>query len=322
VLSLPALRNLILQSYPIAASSSLYFWQAAQGGGNDMYLVQDGDAKYFLRVYLHGFNEIALNAQIALINDLAELGLPIPRIMPCLDGSFIQPIHAPEGLRYAILTTFAEGISPGRAITEAHSLRYGQVLAQMHRTADQLSNHYDLPMHDANYLIDEPRAVLQVGLNADDDWQRIRTLLTSLPTTPPTYGLCHGDAHKSNFLYTATGDLTLIDFDCVGYGWRAYDLAVFRWSTARPARMGGLEPDRVEAVWNSFLTGYRAEYTLDQTTLDAVPVFVLARHLWWMAIDVAKIRDGKIGGGWLNADWWTFQRGILDDLRQLPTSAG
>ena len=286
-----------------------------------MYLVQNGATKYFLRVYLHGTSETELNAQITLINDLTEHGLPIPRILPRRDGSFIQPIHAPEGMRYAILSEFAEGASPGGAINEAHSLRYGQVLAQLHRTADQLPNHYDLPPHDASYLIDEPRTVLQSGLNVDQEWQRIHMLLASLPTTSPAYGLCHGDSHKANFLYTDDA-LTLIDFDCVGYGWRAYDLAVFRWSTARPARMGGLAPDRAEAVWNSFLTGYREVYTLDQTTIDAVPIFVLARHLWWMAIDVAKIRDGKIGGGWLNADWWTFQRGILDDLRQLPTSAG
>jgi Ser/Thr protein kinase RdoA (MazF antagonist) len=321
VLSLTALHEVLLANYPLSPSSTLRFWQAAQSGGNDIYLVQLADAKYILRVYLHGtFPESMLAAQITLLNDLASRNLPVTRVIPRTDGTFIQPIDAPEGLRYAILTEFAEGTAPGGLITAEQSHRYGQAIAQLHRTADSLPTHYPLPIHATAYLIDAPRAVLHSNLNADDDWQLIRTTMNNLPHIAPVYGLCHGDPHKSNFLY-ADGDLTLIDFDCVGYGYRAYDLAVFRWSTARPTRMGGLEPDRADTVWQSFLAGYREIYTLDQATLDAVPSFVLARHLWWMAIDVAKIRDGLIGGSWLNADWWAFQRGILDDLRrQLPSS--
>lgn len=50
-----------------------------------------------------------------------------------------------------------------------------------------------------------------------------------LPETAPVYGFCHGDVHSGNVFFA--GDKpTLFDFDCMGYGWRAYDICVYAWN--------------------------------------------------------------------------------------------
>jgi Ser/Thr protein kinase RdoA (MazF antagonist) len=42
-------------------------------------------------------------------------------------------------------------------------------------------------------------------------------------------GSCHGDLHGWNAHIDQNMALTVYDFDCCGVGWRAYDIAVFRW---------------------------------------------------------------------------------------------
>ena len=44
-------------------------------------------------------------------------------------------------------------------------------------------------------------------------------------------GFCHGDFHGWNAC-EKDGSFTFYDFDCCGWGYRAYDLAVFPWAFA------------------------------------------------------------------------------------------
>src|SRR5581483_2070939 len=83
----------------------------------------------------------------------------------------------------------------------------------------------------------------------------------------------------------ADGGVTLFDFDCGGMGYRAYELAVFRWG------VGGAWAKDAERLWALFLEHYAAHQPVAQADLDAVPLFVAVRQLWWMGLQAANADD-------------------------------
>ena len=87
------------------------------------------------------------------------------------------------------------------------------------------------------------------------------------------YGLCHGDFHGWNAHYHAD-TLTFFDFDDCGYGWRAYDLAVFRWD----ARLDEKEDER----WEAFVKGYRSKREISDADLKLTTTFMAIRDIWLM----------------------------------------
>src|SRR5262249_16823240 len=120
--------------------------------------------------------------------------------------------------------------------------------------------------------------------------EKIRGALTRLPLTSLEQGFCHGDLYASNAHLADDGTLIFFDFDCCGCGWRAYDLASFRWA----ARVQKKE----RARWKPFLAGYRKERQLNEIDVEAVPIFVGVRNLWIMGLHAENTLDWGIG--WMN----------------------
>ena len=132
---------------------------------------------------------------------------------------------------------------------------------------------------DLAHLIDQPLSqVLPFLAHREDDQHYLRTLaeklragLSRLPSVQLDYGVCHGDCHGRNAHVMADNTIvTFFDFDCGGPGWRAYDLAVFRWGCARAQR-----DDR----WELFLRGYQERRHLRALDLHAIPWMVAVKYL-------------------------------------------
>jgi Ser/Thr protein kinase RdoA (MazF antagonist) len=73
--------------------------------------------------------------------------------------------------------------------------------------------------------------------------------------------------------------MTLFDFECCGPGWRAYDIAVFRWALAQLVSL-----EQAQHLLAAFLLGYQRHCPLTATDLTAVPLFVAVRHFWFMGL--------------------------------------
>jgi Ser/Thr protein kinase RdoA (MazF antagonist) len=276
-------------------------------GVNDVYQVTASAGTYYLRVSGHGWrSREAIEAELALIADLYERGLAVAPAVPREDGSFLTSLLAPEGERFAVLFAQAPGASV-RDITPRQARAYGRLAAALHTAADAAPTLYRRFDLDERHLLDEPLQAIRAAMlhiDGGDDLiflervaERVRHRLMALPRTPPEYGLCHGDLHPANVRFDAAGQPTLFDFDCMGYGWRAYDLTVFLWNA-----FGERRPKRWrESRWRAFRRGYR-ELRLLPEELDAVlPFFLVARQIWLMGLDAAD-RSGW-PPQWLTADW-------------------
>ena len=274
---------------------------------NDTYEVTAGAETYYLRVSGHDWrSRDAVSAELALIANLRARGLAVAPAVPRNDGAFLSSLAAPEGERFAVLFAAAPG-APVRNITPRQARAYGRLTAALHTVTDASPTTYRRFDLDECHLLDEPLEAVRAAMLKVDDGddlvflermaERVRHRLRALPRRQPGYGLCHGDLHPGNVRFDAAGEPTLFDFDCMGYGWRAYDLAVFLWNA-----FGERRPKRWrESRWRAFLRGYREVCPLPEDLDEALPLFLVARQIWLMGLDSAD-RSGW-PPQWLTADW-------------------
>ena len=182
--------------------------------------------------------------------------------------------------------------SVASADRERYVAAYATNVARLHAAWDDFASSHRRFALDLDHLIDAPAAALVPFLrDRPDDLAYLRALTAFLRRSVEewgdalSWGVCHGDLHGGNAHLGADGSVTLFDFDCGGMGYRAYELAVFRWGTAAA---WGKDADR---FWAQFVKSYGAEHPLAQADLDAVPVFVAIRQLWWMGLQAANADD-------------------------------
>jgi Ser/Thr protein kinase RdoA (MazF antagonist) len=246
----------------------------------DVYLVESRVGRHILIVYRRGEhtrNEIA--AEWQFVEYLARQAVPVAPALATLSGELIFTLQAPEGVRYAVVTTYVPGQHLRRRPSVEATRRYGEIIATMHQLADLAPCSFARATPDIAGRLDQAlagiRAVLGDGLREraylEACGQELHARLQALPKAPPAYGIIHGDAIRANALVGDDGSVTVIDFDWYGLGWRAYDIA----SYLLTVRGGKDEQPFAEA----FLAGYRAVRPLAAHEQRLLPLFEAVRAL-------------------------------------------
>jgi Ser/Thr protein kinase RdoA (MazF antagonist) len=261
---------------------------------NDTYLVKTTDERYILRIYRARWRSLPeVRYELDALTHLAQKDLSISTPLATKDGRFIRTLHAPEGDRQAVLFTYAKG----KALTHEgqQSELYGRAVAAVHAATDDFVSQHQRFALDVAHLIDRPLEAIQPFLeHRPEDWayledmaDRVRKRLDRFQRERLDFGFCHGDFHGGNAHIDTASTITFFDFDCCGAGWRAYDIAVFRWAAGRE-----------DANWESFLKGYRECRHLAVRDLAAVPWFVTARHIWLLGLHTGNAHDWS--HGWMD----------------------
>ena len=305
-LSIKALTTDILPEYDLGAIVDFRFLNL---GLNDTYALKTANGeKYILRVYRAGWRSLSdISYEMDALNHLSNKGIPISKPLPQKDGRLIQTVSAPEGARHVVLFTYAEGKAPSyEKEAEIKAFNYGKATAKIHNAVqDFTSQHVRFPLN-LDYLIDVPlKSIGPMLSHRKEDWaylqqlsDKIRYQFNEMPSDALEQGFCHGDFHGGNAHFADDGVVTFFDFDCCGWGWRAYDIAVFRWA----ARLREKEEQR----WEPFLRGYTQERSLQEVDLQAIPLFIGIRHLWLLGLHTSNGQDW--GFGWMNDKY--FDRAI------------
>jgi Ser/Thr protein kinase RdoA (MazF antagonist) len=259
------------------------------------YLVETDGPRYMLRVYRAGWRTPSdIGYELDVLQHLARQGVAVSTPVPRRDGALVRVLPAQEGPRPAVLFTYA----PGRETFDAPGYpgRYGRAAAALHNAAADFRSRHRRFRLDLRHLLDAPlAAVLPFLAHRPADRERLvalaetlRRRVAALPADALETGFCHGDLHGGN-AHLDGETLTLFDFDCCGPGWRAYELAVYRWDTSSG------DPDRAAASWAEYLAGYTTVRPLRDVDLAAVPLFVAIRHFWWLGLQCGNARDWGIG---------------------------
>jgi Ser/Thr protein kinase RdoA (MazF antagonist) len=263
---------------------------------NDTYLVSTSFGRYFLRVSRHGWRtESQLQSELKFVRGLDQKGVSVAQPIASKSGSWVVPLAAPEGLRYCTLFTAVEGREFRK--TEADSFLYGQAVAAFHDASSGFKPDGARPLLDSRYLVYEPmEAILAQLRDRDAEFNymaglvsRLRDRIEAAATAGIEFGFCHGDLWGGN-AHLCGKMVFFFDFDCCGFGWRAYDIATFRWWHLRDGRG--------ERLWRAFQAGYCSRRHLEELDRNAVPLFVVARALWHQGLHEVNADDW--GARWIN----------------------
>jgi len=230
------------------------------------------------------------------------------------DGQVITPLDCAEGWRWAALFTCAPGkeVASADAYNDELAGLYGEAVATIHTAADSFKGRGLRPALGLAELLERPLQLLTSAIaHRPEDAAYVNGLGDLLRhqiqgMADLEIGFCHGDFHGWNAC-ERNGTFMFYDFDCCGWGYRAYDLAVFPWAFAVRQNT----TDRIEAMGRAFLKGYVRRRTLGATDVDAIAAFVAIRQIWLLGLHIG-IGD-RFGWGWINDDYFDRQLKVLRD---------
>lgn len=202
-------------------------------GINHTYFLVSPETKYVLRVYSLAWRskaEILEEINFLLLLRENGVGVSFPIVDP--DANFIQEIQAPEGLRYAVLFSFAKG-GKIRFMGQETCFAIGKQMARMHSITENksisridynLENLINLPYKSAQkYFSDslpEMVFVREIG-------EKVGARFESMDKTMLRKGIVHLDMWYDNMNVTDENEVTVFDFDFCGNGWLVLDIAYF-----------------------------------------------------------------------------------------------
>lgn len=181
---------------------------------------------------------------------------------------------------------------------------YGKIISKFHLITNNFTS--SAPSLNANlkFLLDTPLERIKdyLGPSRKKDLSYLMNLSQHLKDKINNFdqekytngwGVIGGDFHGANHFCERNGKITLFDFDLCGYGWRMYDIAVFKWALFNICRRAPKLKNR-ELLWQAFLDGYESHILLNEELLEMIPVFVQARQIWLMGSETTykdKILD-------------------------------
>jgi Ser/Thr protein kinase RdoA (MazF antagonist) len=214
------------------------------------------------------------------------------------------------------------GYEPGQPTRpdEQHVYAYGQSAATFHLATRDFSPSFAAGLLDHKQLLDEPLVLIRPFFaDQPTEWtylealaRKLRHHIQSLAAQGLEMGVCHNDLHGANAHIDSQDRVTFFEIEECRPGYYAYELAVLRWSEKTNTQLTTLFP--------AYIKGYTERRPLKEIDLAALPLFVAARHLWWLA---GQIKIAPIAGyGRLHAPDF-FQRAInfLNDWERSELTA-
>jgi Ser/Thr protein kinase RdoA (MazF antagonist) len=247
-------------------------------GMNDVYLVQDAQTKYALRVWRKTWRDVgSVGYELSFLAFLKERGFPASAAVPQRDGALWFKVNTPEGERALALYEWAPGAKFGECLSEDTAHRIGAHFAEMHELGTEWvgADHRFSPSQAKEFSVWLP-ALLDFVYDRPDDLrdypiiaERLSERLDQLAERGVPMGVCHRDFHPSNVHVDEAGAITLLDFDALGEDFLMQDVKNYVW--------GNLFYNFSPAYGEAFEAGYQTVRPFTQAEIDNSELFLLAK---------------------------------------------
>jgi Ser/Thr protein kinase RdoA (MazF antagonist) len=277
-----------LADYPVAEPHLTFIAH----GENTTFRVDDGDARFLMRVHRPNRHGRGVDSRVAVASELAwlqalkadtELSVPTPVRSRSGEWTAVADGRVCSLLRWQNGTMHAADPEP------VHFQRLGGVLARLHNQASawippspfvrmrwdwetffgNTMEYGGVPAAGCWDLLPAP-----VRAQFDEISRRMRTVMARLGSEPDAFGLIHADLHLENALFDGDA-VRVIDFDDCGFGYWLYDIAVPLWEyRGRPDYAG---------IRTALLDGYADSRELPDVTHldDFIATRDVALGLWF-----------------------------------------
>ena len=255
---------------------------------NQVHEVCVGGQPAALRLHRPGYqSEDAIRSELDWMGALANKDMRVPAPIPTLDGNSVFSVGNDH---FATMVSWVEGTPigesgvplDGSADEQAGLYRnVGRELAKLHNLTDEITlpqgftrHRWDIP----GLLGDTPfwgKFWESPALNEAERGLILRAravahdMATVFAENGADFGLIHADALREN-VFINDGELTLIDFDDAGFGFRIYDLAVMMTQNED-------EPAAAD-IRDAAIAGYRSLRPFPEDAEVLLPMFIMIRR--------------------------------------------
>jgi Ser/Thr protein kinase RdoA (MazF antagonist) len=277
------LLNVVNKAYNIPRNAGITFWRTGIAG-NDIYIIDTDSQKYLLKIYFKPAPKEQIQSSLDIMIFLASKNINVPQIFPNVNHETITGIAYPEGERSAVLFEFIDGDEPD-IFNDADAGAIGRLVGKMVHALDLHKAKFPVRLIDQFYLIQ--RALDGIKRYLPDETKKIdyltqmgqrlwNILENNLTSTPPLYGICHGDLHTGNMIKARNGEIYLFDFDSCGYGYRIYDMGIYANDDWAKKTVNDLLRDKI--ALEKFLVGYNQTQSLSDREIRVFPYMLGIRH--------------------------------------------
>ncbi len=204
-------------------------------GVNDVYIVRDDSGRRAMRIWRAGTRSIdGVMQELDYLDFLDSHGVPLSKSIPAKNGDRYITFNTLEGVRPAVLYSWAPGSKFGDNLDVATAERIGGEFARMHliskdyRPAQAAEDSAYANPHDnlasmLQWVEDRPEDIADYTRLTETMAERLKTLDgLDLPR-----GMCHQDMHPSNVHLSRDGTITFLDFDGCSVGYWLHDVKNF-----------------------------------------------------------------------------------------------
>lgn len=265
--------------------------QLIKAGINDTYLITDNLDKFVFRIYsLNWRTHAEIADEIKLLNELKQNNISISYPLPDKTNNFIQTLNAPEGDRYAVLFTYANGEKLHIISAEAH-FHIGQLMARLHKVTNnqklsrvkyssevilidslkQVSNFLTAGTEEMNFMRSAQKYLMKVFENAD--------------TSQIRQGIVHLDIWFDNINVTKENEATIFDFDFCGNGWLCLDIAYY---VMQLHNVEKYESKDYQPKIESFIKGYESITPISKEEKRLLPMLGVSLYFFYLGIQCQR----------------------------------
>jgi Ser/Thr protein kinase RdoA (MazF antagonist) len=282
-LSATKLGELLQHKYNLSKNIECKLFRAAM---NHVYIVTDCSEKYVFRVYTFDWrtkNEVAeeLRLLIHLNENKASVSFPLADNLK----EYIQELNAPEGKRFGVLFSFAEGTKSARFTAET-SFCIGHALAKVHKASENFTLNritYDNKV----LLIDSVKRTRAFFKKETDETVFLEKMagflqnkFNNVEKEQIRFGAVHLDVWFDNMHFNEEDKVTLFDFDFCGNGWLCLDISYFLFQLFST----NLNENDYKIKAESFLAGYETVTEINKEEKRLLPLACLAIMTYYISM--------------------------------------
>lgn len=283
ILSPTKLGELIQQKYGLGKHTECKLFRAAM---NHVYIVTDGDKKYIFRIYTFNWRtKIEIAEELRLLLHLHENKTSVS--FPIADNldEYIQELNAPEGKRFGVLFSFADGAKSARFNADT-SFFIGQALAEVHKSTENFALNRETYNEDV-LLVNSIKLTQEFFKKETDEIvflkkmaQFIQNEFANVKTDQIRSGAVHLDVWFDNLHFNDENKVTFFDFDFCGNGWLCLDISYFLFQLfiTNPN-----EKDYEEKA-EAFLRGYEDAIKISKEEQRILPFVCLGIMTYYIAM--------------------------------------
>lgn len=287
ILSPADIAKFVREQYPFTASATC---KLLKTGINHTYRIDGDNGTFIFRVYSYNWRTAEeIMEELNLLQLLKQNHISVSWPIADSAKNFIQTIQAPEGLRFAVLFSFAEG-NKVLNLSKATHFEIGKLMAQIHHLTKGLEQ--NKVTYTPEILLD--RSLENIRQFLPDDTDEMQFLIATRPVLERELlnadnrflrkGIVHLDIWFDNLNISTKNEIILFDFDFCGNGWLCLDIAYYI------LQLHSTEKDEIERTEkiNAFYDGYETIESISDEERRLVPILGVCLYYFYLGVQCSR----------------------------------